>query len=81
MLSRKALPRLESLFLGGMIVLSGPSLHAQEGGMQMPPPAVGVLELKARAVPVVNELPGRVAATRVAEVRARVSGILLERVF
>lgn len=81
MLSRKALPRLVSLFLGGMIVLSGPSLHAQEGGMQMPPPAVGVLELKARAVPVINELPGRVAATRVAEVRARVSGILLERVF
>lgn len=81
MLSRKALPRLASLFLGGMILLSGPSLHAQEGGMQMPPPAVGVLELKTRAVPVVNELPGRVAATRVAEVRARVSGILLERVF
>jgi membrane fusion protein (multidrug efflux system) len=29
----------------------------------------------------VNELPGRIAATRTAEVRARVSGILQERVF
>ncbi|WP_320188575.1 efflux RND transporter periplasmic adaptor subunit [Agrobacterium rosae] len=62
-------------------VLAAPTIvHAQEG-MQMPPPAVGVLELTAKSVPVVNELPGRIAATRVAEVRARVSGILLERVF
>nr|WP_240535339.1 efflux RND transporter periplasmic adaptor subunit [Rhizobium freirei] len=48
---------------------------------QMPPPAVGVVELKAHAVPVMSELPGRIAATRVSEVRARVSGILQERVF
>jgi membrane fusion protein (multidrug efflux system) len=62
-------------------VLAAPTIvHAQEG-MQMPPPAVSVLELTAKSVPVVNELPGRIAATRVAEVRARVSGILLERVF
>ncbi|WP_245445390.1 efflux RND transporter periplasmic adaptor subunit [Agrobacterium rosae] len=62
-------------------VLAAPTIvHAQEG-MQMPPPAVGVLELTAKSVPVVNELPGRIAATRTAEVRARVSGILLERVF
>lgn len=47
----------------------------------MPPPAVGVVELAAHAVPVINELPGRIAATRVSEVRARVSGILQERVF
>ncbi|MES5098008.1 efflux RND transporter periplasmic adaptor subunit [Agrobacterium sp. BA1120] len=54
--------------------------NAQEG-MQMPPPAVSVLELTSKSVPVVNELPGRIAATRIAEVRARVSGILQERVF
>ncbi|MGO4670117.1 efflux RND transporter periplasmic adaptor subunit [Bosea sp. 2RAB26] len=48
---------------------------------QMPPPAVAVLQVEPRAVPVVRDLPGRIAATRVAEVRARVSGILLERVF
>ena len=48
---------------------------------QMPPPAIAVLQVEPRAVPVIRDLPGRIAATRVAEVRARVSGILLERVF
>lgn len=48
---------------------------------EMPPPAVAVLQLQQRAVPVISELPGRIAATRVSEVRARVSGILQERVF
>ncbi|MBB3383891.1 membrane fusion protein (multidrug efflux system) [Rhizobium sp. BK609] len=47
----------------------------------MPAPTVGVLEIKAHPVPVTSELPGRIAATRVSEVRARVSGILQERVF
>ena len=46
-----------------------------------PPPAVDVLTVEGTTVPVVNELPGRIAATRVSEVRARVSGILQERVF
>lgn len=78
--SRTTLPRLLTLMTAGFLTLAPLAVHAQEG-MQMPPPAVGVLELTAKSVPVVNELPGRIAATRVAEVRARVSGILLERVF
>ncbi|KWT72990.1 RND efflux system, membrane fusion protein CmeA [Hyphomicrobium sulfonivorans] len=47
----------------------------------MPPTAVGTVVLEARTVPVVRELPGRIAATRVAHVRAQVSGVLQERVF
>ncbi len=47
----------------------------------MPPPAVGVLEVKARPLLLTDELPGRISATRVSEVRPRVSGILQERVF
>lgn len=78
--SRTTLPRLLTLMTAAFVLAAPPIVHAQQG-MQMPPPAVGVLELKSRSVPVVNELPGRIAATRVAEVRARVSGILLERVF
>jgi membrane fusion protein, multidrug efflux system len=62
------------------LVLASGGVLAQAGGA-MPPPAVGVIQLQARPVPVVNELPGRIAATRTAEVRARVSGILQERVF
>ncbi|HML27269.1 MAG TPA: efflux RND transporter periplasmic adaptor subunit [Hyphomicrobium sp.] len=45
------------------------------------PPAVAVLKLATRSIPIVNELPGRIAATRIAEVRAQVTGILQERVF
>lgn len=68
------------IFAASVFVLSAPGAFAQDA-MQLPPPAVGVLELKAHAVPVISELPGRVAATRTSEVRARVSGILQERVF
>lgn len=53
---------------------------AQQGG-QMPPTPVSVIELTPQPLPVVNELPGRVSATRTAEVRPRVSGIVLDRVF
>ena len=75
------LPRLKACLIATTILaLAGTSSLAQEGA-EMPPAAVGVIDLKSHAVPVVSELPGRVAATRISEVRARVSGILLERVF
>lgn len=47
----------------------------------MPPPAVSVVQVAPDAIPMVTELPGRVAPTRIAEVRPRVSGIIVERVF
>lgn len=75
------LPRLKACLIATTILaLTATSSFAQEGA-EMPPAAVGVIDLKAHAVPVISELPGRVAATRISEVRARVSGILLERVF
>ena len=79
MLNQTGLPRGRTFALALLLALFSGSAMAQEGGM--PPPAVGVFELKGHAVPVVNELPGRIAATRIAEVRPRVSGILQERVF
>jgi membrane fusion protein (multidrug efflux system) len=45
------------------------------------PPKVSVVTLKAQPLPVVTELPGRVAAVRVAEVRPQVNGIILKRLF
>lgn len=69
-----------SILAGSLLALATTSVLAQAGG-EMPPPAVGVVTLKAHTVPVMSELPGRVAATRVSEVRARVSGILQQRVF
>ncbi len=47
-----------------------------------PPPAeVGVVTVNLQPVGLVTELPGRLEASRVAQVRARVPGILLKRVF
>jgi membrane fusion protein, multidrug efflux system len=44
-------------------------------------PEVGVITVKTSAVPVVTELPGRTNAYLVAQVRARVDGIVLSRDF
>lgn len=46
-----------------------------------PPPAVGVVTVAPQAVPLQTELPGRVEPLRTAQVRARVNGVVLERVF
>ncbi|MDQ6640744.1 MAG: efflux RND transporter periplasmic adaptor subunit, partial [Pseudomonadota bacterium] len=47
-----------------------------------PPPAeVGVVTVQPRAVGLVTELPGRLEASRVAQVRARAAGILQKRLF
>jgi membrane fusion protein (multidrug efflux system) len=45
------------------------------------PPKVGVVTLQPSPRPYVRELPGRITPTRVAEVRARVAGLVLERSF
>ena len=46
-----------------------------------PPPEVGVLEVQPTSVPLVRDLVGRLSPFRSADVRARVSGILLKRVY
>jgi membrane fusion protein (multidrug efflux system) len=44
-------------------------------------PDVSVVTIKPQARSIVRELPGRIAPTRVADVRPRVSGIIVERLF
>jgi membrane fusion protein, multidrug efflux system len=44
-------------------------------------PEVSVVTVSPQAHAIVSELPGRIAPTRVAEVRPRVSGIVVERAF
>jgi membrane fusion protein (multidrug efflux system) len=46
-----------------------------------PPPKVSVVTLKPTPVPITTELPGRVSAFRVADVRPQVNGIILKRLF
>jgi membrane fusion protein (multidrug efflux system) len=50
-------------------------------GGGMPPPQVGVVTVTPTTVSLTTELPGRLEASRVAQVRARAAGILRERVF
>jgi membrane fusion protein (multidrug efflux system) len=50
-------------------------------GGAMPPPEVGVLTVTPRAVGLVTELPGRLEASRLAQVRARAAGILQKIAF
>lgn len=47
----------------------------------MPPAEVGVVEVHPGKVGLQTELPGRLEASRVAQVRARVAGILQQRLF
>jgi len=54
---------------------------AAKSEQSYPASKVAVVTMKAEALPITNELPGRIAPTRIAEVRPRVSGIVVERVF
>ena len=51
------------------------------GAAGMPPAEVGVVIVAPESVTLTTELPGRVNAMRVAEVRARATGILMKRLF
>lgn len=71
-------PATKTFSLLAFSLLAAPVL-AQQG--QMPPTPVSVLEMTPAPLPVINLLPGRVSPTRIAEVRPRVGGIVIERVF
>jgi len=65
-------------------LVCGLLLTACNRQVQAPPPPVAevaVVTVQATSVPVTTELSGRVSAIRMAEVRARVAGILLKRNF
>ncbi|WP_439829559.1 efflux RND transporter periplasmic adaptor subunit [Aeromonas caviae] len=49
--------------------------------MTTPPPPVSILELKTSSVALTDNLTGRVAPVRVAEIRPQVTGIIQERLF
>ena len=46
-----------------------------------PPPEVSVVTVAPQPIPYVRDLPGRVAPMRIAEVRSRVSGLVVKRLF
>lgn len=46
-----------------------------------PAPQVAIITVQPTPRPIIRELPGRIAPMRVAEIRARVAGIVMERLF
>ena len=81
------LTRIAACTLTALALLSGCGHKdaAQAGagapGGKMPAPQVGVITTKFQQVALETELPARVEAIRVAEVRARVNGVVLKRLF
>jgi len=68
-----------------LVACSGRDNAAPAGGpapgAAPPPPQVGVVAVEPRTVAISTELPGRVEASRTAQVRARVNGIVQKRLF
>jgi len=80
-------PRLAAgvLTVAALLALAGcgkkDAPAAAAGGGAPPAPSVGVVVATPGDVGIVTELPGRLEATRVAQVRARAAGILQKRLF
>ena len=66
--------------LAALVVLGG-CVNAKEAPPAPQPAEVSVVTVRKTSVPVVSELPGRTSAYLVAQVRARVDGIVLKREF
>lgn len=78
---RRSLPLLP---LVAVLAACGPSAPPGAGGAPgggMPAPEVGVITVAPGDVGLLTELPGRLEASRVAQVRARAAGILQQRLF
>lgn len=76
----KKLGQVLAVLLAGA-ALAGCSEEQASAPRSMPPGVVKVVTAQQEELPITNELPGRIAPTRLAEVRPRVSGIIIERVF
>ncbi|MAY60674.1 MAG: efflux transporter periplasmic adaptor subunit [Rhizobiales bacterium] len=76
---RSSTARLAAVAVAAIMYVSPAS--AQQAGGEQPPQAVTVITLKAEDTTVTSTLPGRVTASRVAEVRPQVNGIITDRLF
>ena len=71
-----------ALFMAGCGKGNAPAAGAGPGaGAAPPPPQVGVVTVTPGDIGLITELPGRLEASRVAQVRARAAGILQKRLF
>ncbi|MFK3780119.1 efflux RND transporter periplasmic adaptor subunit [Agrobacterium sp. NPDC089420] len=77
-LSKKAGFLLASCFC---FAIAGCSDEQQTKAPAAPPTKVAIIDVQAETLPVVIELPGRVAPMVTADVRPRVTGLILKRIF
>ncbi|MGZ8314684.1 MAG: efflux RND transporter periplasmic adaptor subunit [Telluria sp.] len=78
-----SITRIAACTLAALTLLSacGDKQAAPAAAGNRPPPEVGVVVTKFQPVALQTELPGRVEPVRVAQVRARVNGVVLKRLF
>ncbi len=77
MMHRLALVTAAALLLGAC----KPAQQNAAAPAEAPPSEVGIVTVRNQPIPFERDLPGRVAPTRIAEVRARVSGLVITRAF
>ncbi|WP_236961039.1 efflux RND transporter periplasmic adaptor subunit [Methylobacterium durans] len=72
-----------SLLAGAVLVALSACNQKQQAAapVPQPPPEVSIVTVAPQPIPYVRDLPGRVAPVRVAEVRSRVSGLVVKRLF
>ncbi|MEO8081902.1 MAG: efflux RND transporter periplasmic adaptor subunit [Caldimonas sp.] len=86
-IGRRAFGSACVIALAAVLAACGPKTDGAAGakgpgaGGAPPPAEVGVITVEPKPVGLVTELPGRLEASRVAQVRARVAGIVLKRLF
>lgn len=66
---------------GAILVLSACNRQQAAAPVPSPPPEVSIVTVREQPIPYVRDLPGRVAPLRIAEVRSRVSGLVVKRTF
>ena len=77
-MSKNLLARLSLIALALTLGACDKATTAEEAA---PLASVRIETLSARPLSISSELSGRIAAPRIAEVRARVAGVVLQRVF
>ncbi|HEX7882548.1 MAG TPA: efflux RND transporter periplasmic adaptor subunit [Afipia sp.] len=70
-----------ALLFGAVVLLSGCNDQSVASALPPEPPEVSIVTVKTAPQAIFRELPGRIAPLRVADVRPRVSGIIVERLF
>lgn len=79
----RLIPIIIGLAVLGILAWFGYKMFGQKQDQapQMPPPSVSIVTVKPADIPLTFEYAGRTAGSKEVEIRARVSGILLERTY